>query len=116
MPGSFLWVDLLIWTFRWNGLAVSAASKMMKGEKFLEVRNGCPMVSREEGQKLMRWLEGFQVHQCRKLAIVKALMADESMVDKSTLDLEIAMTLKVKEMFPNLPDDVAMGVIPRLDK
>jgi len=64
----------------------------------------------------MRWLEGFQVHQCRKLAIVKALMADESMVDKSTLDLEIAMTLKVKEMFPNLPDDVAMGVIPRLDK
>lgn len=75
-----------------------------------------PMVSRKEGQKLMRWLEGFQVHQCRKLAIVKALMADESMVDKSTLDLEIAMTLKVKEMFPNLPDDVAMGVIPRLEQ
>ena len=44
----------------------------------VELRNGCPMVSNVEGRKLLNWLEHFQIHQARKLAIVKTMMMDEN--------------------------------------
>jgi len=69
----------------------------------VELRNGCPMISKLEGEKILQWLEGFYVHQRRKLAAVKTLIAEQALVDKSCLDLEVAMTLKMKEIFPNCP-------------
>ena len=74
------------------------------------VQNGCPMISRDDGQRLLQWLELFYVHQWRKLAVVKTLMADHDLVDKRTLDAEVAMTLKMKEIFPDLPDELMMKV------
>ena len=59
----------------------------------VELKNGCPMISKLEGEKILQWLEGFYVHQCGKLAVVKTLIADEAMVHKNCLDLEVAMTL-----------------------
>ena len=80
------------------------------------VQNGCPMISRTDGQRLLQWLELFYVHQWRKLAVVKTLLVDHALVDKRTLDAEVAMTLKMKELFPDLPDELMMKLIPRLEQ
>ena len=52
----------------------------------------------------------------RKLAVVKTLLVDHALVDKRTLDAEVAMTLKMKELFPDLPDELMMKLIPRLEQ
>ena len=81
----------------------------------VELRNGCPMISRQEGEKIMQWLELFYVHQWRKLAVVKTLLADANMVDLNLLNLETAMTVKMKQEFPGLPDHIMMKLIPYLE-
>ena len=80
------------------------------------VQNGCPMVSQADGQRLLEWLELYYVHQWRKLAVVKTLVADHTLVDKRTLDAEVAMTLKMKEIFPDLPDEMMMKLVPWLEQ
>ena len=80
------------------------------------VVNGCPMITMADGRKILEWLELFYVHQWRKLAVVKTLMMDASMVDASRLDSEVAMTLKMKELFPNLPEEILMRLVPRLEQ
>ena len=78
------------------------------------VQNGCPMISRSDGLRIFQWLELFYVHQRRKLAVVKTLMADHNLVDKRTLDAEVALTMKVKEIFPDLEEEVVMKIVPDL--
>ena len=80
------------------------------------VQNGCPMISRSDGLRILQWLELFYVHQRRKLAVVKTLIADHNLVDKRTLDAEVALTRKVKEIFPDLEDEVMMKIVPRLEQ
>jgi len=79
------------------------------------LQNGCPMIDRDEGEKILQWLELYQVYQHRKLAVVKTMMMDDSMVDKSNLSLDLAMTLKMRQEFPELPDHIMMKLIPHLD-
>ena len=81
----------------------------------VQVVHGCPMISLAEGQRLLEWLEGYQVHQQRKLAMVRTLLMDEQQVDRSKLDLELAMTFKLRQHFPHLPDEVMMRVVPHLE-
>ena len=81
----------------------------------VQVIHGCPMISLADGQMILQWLEAHQVHQQRKLAMVRTLMNDESHVDQSQLDLEMALTLKLRQHFPDLPDEVMMRVLPYLE-
>ena len=81
----------------------------------VQVIHGCPMISLADGQMILQWLEAHQVHQQRKLAMVRTLMNDESQVDQSKLDLEMALTLKLRQHFPDLPDEVMMRVVPYLE-
>ena len=74
------------------------------------------MISRSDGLRILQWLELFYVHQRRKLAVVKTLIADHNLVDKRTLDAEVALTRKVKEIFPDLEDEVMMKIVPRLEQ
>ena len=48
--------------------------------------------------------------------MVKTLISDHALVDKRSLDTEVAMTLKMKGLFPDLPDEVMMRLIPRLEQ
>ena len=41
-------------------------------------------------------------------------MADHNLVDKRTLDAEVALTMKVKEIFPDLEEEVVMKIVPDL--
>ena len=42
----------------------------------VQVLQGCPMVALPDGQRLLEWLEHYQVYQQRKLAMVRTLLAD----------------------------------------
>ena len=44
----------------------------------------------------------------------ETLMADHNLVDKRTLDAEVALTMKVKEIFPDLEEEVVMKIVPDL--
>ena len=81
----------------------------------VHIHNGCPMISVEDGQRILEWMEHYQIHQQRKLAMVKTLMDDDSMVDKTKLNLELALTFKLRQLFPHLPDEVMMRVAPHLE-
>ena len=56
----------------------------------IEVRvlHGCPMVPMAEGQRLLEWMEHYQVYQDRKLAMVRSLLVDEPLVDHSKMDVD----------------------------
>eukprot|EP00435_Cladocopium_sp_Y103_P023447 s854_g5.t1 len=79
------------------------------------LQNGCPMVEREQGEKLLEWLEAYQVYQRRKLAVVKTMMSDAELVDSSNMTMDMAITLKIRQEFPDLPDHVLLKLVPHLD-
>ena len=79
------------------------------------VINGCPMLTREEGQMVLQWLEGYQVHQWRKMAVLKTIFTRPEEVDKSQLDLELALTMKLRQQFPDLLDDIMAKIVPRME-
>eukprot|EP00435_Cladocopium_sp_Y103_P021593 s2125_g5.t1 len=79
------------------------------------LQNGCPMVEREQGEKLLEWLEAFQVYQRRKLAVVKTMMADADLVDRSNMTMDMAITLKLRQEFPDLPDHILLKLVPHLE-
>ena len=81
----------------------------------VQVHNGCPMISLEDGRRILEWMELYQVHQQRKLAMVRTLLDDDSLVDRSRLNLELALTYKLRQLFPHLPDEVMMRVAPHLE-
>ena len=78
------------------------------------LQNGCPMVDQTQGDKLLEWLEAYQVYQKKKLAVIRTLMSDAEMVDRSQLTMEMAVTLKIRQEFPDLPDPHPHQVGPLL--
>eukprot|EP00435_Cladocopium_sp_Y103_P067668 s1206_g30.t1 len=81
----------------------------------VQVQHGCPMVSLADGQQILQWLEGFQVHQRRKLAMVRSFMQNPGEIDPAKLDLEMALTIKLKRLFPDLPEEILGKLVPHLD-
>eukprot|EP00435_Cladocopium_sp_Y103_P014795 s1755_g3.t1 len=79
------------------------------------LRNGCPMVEERQGDQLLQWFEAFQIHQKRKLAIVRTLLRDEDQIDKESLDLELALTVRLRQLFPQLPDEIMARLVPHLE-
>ena len=56
------------------------------------------------------------------MAMVQTMMTNPKNVDKSQMDLELAMTLKLRQVFPvlpeeilMLPEEILMKVVPRLE-
>ena len=39
-------------------------------------------------------------------------LIDEAQVDRSQMDTELALTYKLRQLFPHLPDEVMMRVVP----
>ena len=78
------------------------------------VDRGCPMVSRRVGDEILQRLEIHQVGQLRKMEMIKALNAVEQ-GQAGDLNVEVALTAKLKNLFPDLPEEILMKVIPNLD-
>ena len=94
------WVVWLNWTLSCSGEMANVVYMMMKFGREIEVtvQNG----SRNDGLRILQWLEIVHVHHRRKLAVVKTLLADNALVDERRLDAEVALTLKMKEIFHDL--------------
>jgi predicted GH43/DUF377 family glycosyl hydrolase len=69
----------------------------------VQVQHGCPMVSLEDGQRILEWLEAYHIYQRRKLMMVKTLLTDEDQIDKTGTNLDLALTAKMRQQFPKLP-------------
>eukprot|EP00435_Cladocopium_sp_Y103_P049178 s3841_g14.t1 len=79
------------------------------------LRNGCSMVDGVQGDQLLQWLEAFQTHQRRKLAVVRTLLTDADQVEVGSLDLELALTVRLKQQFPQFADEVMARLVPHLE-
>ena len=79
------------------------------------VQHGCPMISLADGQRVLEWLELFQVHQQRKMAMVKTFIKNPEDLNPMKLDLELAMTVKLQQLFPGVPEEIMMKLVPRLE-
>eukprot|EP00435_Cladocopium_sp_Y103_P053777 s587_g17.t1 len=79
------------------------------------VINGCPMIESAQGHQLLQWLELYQLHQRRKLAMVKTLLTSPEELDKNQMNLELALTARLRQQFPQLPDDVMMRLVPYME-
>lgn len=79
------------------------------------VKNGCPMVPRSVGEEMLSRLELYQRQQHRKMVVIKTFLADRNLIDPQHLDIETAMTAKLRQVFPDLPDEVLMRIIPDLE-
>ena len=79
----------------------------------VEVRSGCPMISQEDGREIIQQLEALQIHQLKKMLVVKALKDNPELLVGS-LDVEAAITLKLQSLFPDLPMDILGRIVPDL--
>ena len=80
----------------------------------VQVQNGCPMLSHQDGLQVLQLMETYQLRQLKKLLVVKLLMEDPTQL-RGSLDLETALTLKLQNLFPSLPAEVVGRVVPDLD-
>ena len=105
----------MAWTTRLSGAMASVKDDLGRVAN-VTVINGCPMIPQAEGRQLLELLELFQVHQLRKVAVVKTLLADPAAVGKPQPDLELALTAKLRQAFPYLPDQVLMRLVKKLER
>lgn len=73
------------------------------------------MISLADGQRVLEWLELFQVHQQRKMAMVETFIKNPEDLNPMKLDLELAMTVKLQQLFPGVPEEIMMKLVPRLE-
>ena len=79
------------------------------------IQHGCPMVNKELGRQMIDRLERRQVHLAQKALLIKTLFAQPSMVPMAPpLSTEMALTLKLKHLLQDAPDELLMKVIPDL--
>ena len=97
----------------WKG--VQCGLRDEKGQELaVTLQHGCPMVSRTLGSEMIDRLEQRQVHLVKKALMVKTLLENPEPGELSSLgdSTELALTVKLKSMFPLLPDDILMKVVP----
>ena len=100
--------------FEWKGSY--CLLKDDRGNKLeVTIQHGCPMVNKELGRQMIDRLERRQVHLAQKALLIKTLFAQPSMAPMAPpLSTEMALTLKLKHLFQDVPDDLLMKVIPDL--
>ena len=101
--------------FEWKGAKCSLRDEQGQ-ELDVCIQHGCPMVTRQLGQEMIARLEHQQVRLVRKALLLKSMLVDPSAESLEAVknSTEMALTLKMKMMFPDLPDEVLMKVIPDL--
>jgi hypothetical protein len=72
------------------------------------VHHGSPMSSLDDGRRVLQWLEGFQVHQQRKMAMVRTFPTKPEGLDPAKLGLGLAMRVKLQKLFPGAPEEIMM--------
>ena len=85
------------------------------GEKLqLELQGGCPYLSHEVGARILKQLEAHQIQIELKKMTLKAILQEGATGLENKLTMEMAMMVKMKEVFPSLPDELAVKLVPDL--
>ena len=87
------------------------------GEKIdVELHNGCPYVAHEFGAKLLTVLEQHQIQQELKKMTLKSILTRGAAGLGNNMSIEMAMLVKLKEVMPTLPEDLALKLVPDLSE
>lgn len=80
----------------------------------MELHNGCPYVAHEFGAKLLTVLEQHQIQQELKKMTLKSILTRGAAGLGNNMSIEMAMLVKLKEVMPTLPEDLALKLVPDL--
>eukprot|EP00438_Fugacium_kawagutii_P022035 Skav212847 [mRNA] locus=scaffold325:150528:159063:- [translate_table: standard] len=82
----------------------------------VELQGGCPVIAMEAGRALLDEMEKHQLGQTHRIMMIKALVTNVEAVNPDCMTLDMALLVKLKEVFPELPEAVMERVVPRYDE
>eukprot|EP00435_Cladocopium_sp_Y103_P017527 s2514_g4.t1 len=97
--------------FEWAGQLSCVLQDPVGDTIEVRVHQGCPMVSKADGEVLMSKLEVFHMKMVQRWTVVKMLQQDPKLVS-GKMDVEMALNYKMVDMWPSLPEEIAMRLIP----
>eukprot|EP00438_Fugacium_kawagutii_P021192 Skav201589 [mRNA] locus=scaffold152:536907:541522:+ [translate_table: standard] len=82
----------------------------------VELQGGCPVVEMAVGKTILEEMEAYQRAQHRRLQMIRALVLNAEEVPKEQMSMDLALLVKLKDMFPSLPMEVLERTIPAYDQ
>eukprot|EP00438_Fugacium_kawagutii_P032909 Skav221774 [mRNA] locus=scaffold2426:73054:81328:- [translate_table: standard] len=112
------------WIVPMGGLADLGYEMDWKGEKCsvrnelgevvpVTIRNSCPMFPKEVGKQIIMKLEQKQIRRKMKLKMLQSLMQTTG-PRPPEWNMEMALTVKLKHLFPKFPEHLMMELVPDL--
>ena len=77
------------------------------------VKDGCPMIPKKLGFDLINRMEQYNTIMLQRMVLVKALMDQPHLIDDKW-SAEIALMVKLRNLFPQLPEEIMTKVVPDL--
>eukprot|EP00438_Fugacium_kawagutii_P036614 Skav217824 [mRNA] locus=scaffold889:271892:280114:- [translate_table: standard] len=81
----------------------------------VQLHNGCPMIQECVGREIIDRLEQRQRHLVQKMMVIKRLISTNE-VDTKEWNAEVALTFKLRCLFPMLPDEVLLRLVPDMEQ
>eukprot|EP00438_Fugacium_kawagutii_P021543 Skav211544 [mRNA] locus=scaffold5431:11157:19385:- [translate_table: standard] len=96
----------------WKGDKCSVRNEL--GEVVpVTIRSGCPMFPKEVGKQIIMKLEQKQIRMKMKLKMLQTLMQTQGSKPPDW-NMEMALTVKLKHLFPKFPEHLMMELVPDL--
>ncbi|CAL1138884.1 unnamed protein product [Cladocopium goreaui] len=76
----------------------------------VHVHQGCPMVCKRDGEVLMSKLEAFHMRMVQRWVVLNMIRQDPRLLTNQ-LDVEMALNVKMMDLWPSLPQDIAMVAV-----
>ena len=85
------------------------------GEKVeVQVVNGCPMVEKQVGMKMMDQLEHHSCVATARMALVRAILQQPGLMrHMADLDATTLLSIMLKKEFPDLPESICAKIVPK---
>lgn len=74
------------------------------------------MVEKAEGQRILKEIEKRQLEKWCRAQMIRAVMLEGDKPQVKNLSMDLALIVKLREIFPQLPEEVLDRVVPRYDQ
>eukprot|EP00438_Fugacium_kawagutii_P028377 Skav221621 [mRNA] locus=scaffold2664:47322:51461:- [translate_table: standard] len=105
-------VTELGYSFEWKGSSCTLSHRPRDVTIPVEVKDGCPMIPLREGQRILQQLEDAQQAHLQRLQTIRALAANPQALDPTKMTMDMAMLVKLRALFPMLPEEVLERTVP----
>ena len=99
--------------FEWSGQNSCALQDPAGEHVEVHVHQGCPMVCKRDGEVLMSKLEAFHMRMVQRWVVLNMIRQDPRLLTNQ-LDVEMALNVKMMDLWPSLPQDIAMRLVPNM--